>query len=130
MNLFSNFTYFLENPEQGDQFEQSESRWMAGANLSREWRYDLANLPSKTTLGFQTRHDLIEDIGLYKTSQRDRLATVREDDVYQASYSLFIDQEVKLNDWLRLAQGCAEICSHPMYRATMLAIPALIGMAS
>src|SRR6202008_2211981 len=31
-NLFSNFTYFLDDPERGDQFEQLDRRTVAGAN--------------------------------------------------------------------------------------------------
>lgn len=37
LQLFSNFTYALNNPERGDQFEQFENRVTAGANVSRIW---------------------------------------------------------------------------------------------
>ena len=30
LNLFSNFTYFLDDPQRGDQFEQADRRWVTG----------------------------------------------------------------------------------------------------
>ncbi|MEZ5300478.1 MAG: TonB-dependent receptor [Verrucomicrobiales bacterium] len=105
LDLFSNFTYFLGDPANGDQFEQKESRLFAGANLWRRWDYDLAGMPSHTTAGFQTRHDWIDDIGLHLTSARQRLSTVRQDDVYQGSFSLYADHETQLTPWLRAGAG-------------------------
>ena len=34
LNLFSNFTYFLDDPENGDQFEQAERRMAAGGRVT------------------------------------------------------------------------------------------------
>ena len=34
LNLFSNFTYFLDDPVNGDQFEQAERRTAAGGRLT------------------------------------------------------------------------------------------------
>lgn len=105
LELFSNFTYFLNDPVRGDQFEQNGSRIFAGANLWRRCYYDLGGLESKTTFGFQTRNDFIDDIGLYLTENRERFQTIREDDVYVGSYSLFLDHETRVNDWFRAGFG-------------------------
>ncbi|MCB1096934.1 MAG: TonB-dependent receptor plug domain-containing protein [Verrucomicrobiae bacterium] len=105
LDLFSNFTYFLNDPINGDQFEQKESRIFAGANLWRRWDYDLAGLPSNTTLGFQTQHDWIDGIGLHLTKARKRLSTVRQDDVYQGSFSLYADHETQVTPWMRTGTG-------------------------
>ena len=42
LDLFSNFTYFLDDPVNGDQIEQVDERVYSGANvsLSRQWRSD------------------------------------------------------------------------------------------
>ncbi|NJN64661.1 MAG: hypothetical protein HC882_07120, partial [Acidobacteria bacterium] len=37
LSLFSNFTYFLDNPDDGDQFEQMDERVVAGFEASRTW---------------------------------------------------------------------------------------------
>jgi len=105
LKLFSNFTYFLNDSVRGDQFEQNGFRTFAGANLWKLWDYDLSGLESRTRIGFQTRNDWIDDIGLYLTQNRQRFNTIREDDVYVGSYSLFVDHETHFNDWLRAGFG-------------------------
>ena len=105
LDLFSNFTYFLNDPIRGDQFEQSESRFFAGFNLSHRWDYEIQGRPSHTTLGFQTRNDWIDDIGLHLTQNRRRFDTIRQDDVFVGSYSLFLDHETRVNDWFRAGFG-------------------------
>lgn len=106
LNLFSNFTYFLDYPEQGDQFEQSEQRWILGGNIARTWEnQELFGKEAEHTLGFQTRHDLIDGIGLWRTTARERFANVRQDDVYEMNASVFADSTVKWSDWFRTNLG-------------------------
>jgi hypothetical protein len=105
LELYSNFTYFLNDPVRGDQFEQNGSRVFGGLNLWRSYEYDLAGYNSTTKVGVQTRNDWIDDIGLYHTQERDRLDTVREDDVYVGSYSFFVDHETRFNPEWRAGGG-------------------------
>ena len=73
-SLFSNFTYLLDDPVNGDEFEQLDSRTYYGAAVTheRDWN-DRLNL----RLGAETRLDDISDIGLFKTQGRQRASTVR-----------------------------------------------------
>jgi hypothetical protein len=107
LQLFSNFTYFLDDPVNGDQFEQSESRWLAGASLRREWLFPFASASSDSSLtaGVDSRTDWIDDIGLYKTSARQRLSTTRRDDVTESSAGLFVNADLHFSDWFRLQPG-------------------------
>jgi hypothetical protein len=105
MRLFSNFTYFLDDPVDGDQFEQVDQRMIVGASLSRQWRQRWFGVEASTTVGFQTRHDLIGEVGLHKTSQRARLSTVREDEVLQNSAGLWIENEVRWMEGFRTVLG-------------------------
>ena len=106
LQLFSNFTYFLDHPDLGDQFEQSERRWVFGGNVARTWKNQtLASHPAEYTVGFQTRHDLIDGIGLYRTYLRHRFATVRQDDVYEGNYGVFFDSTLHWTDWFRTEVG-------------------------
>ncbi|MGC6458093.1 MAG: TonB-dependent receptor [Akkermansiaceae bacterium] len=105
LELFSNFTYFLENEDRGDQFEQSESRVFAGFDLTHRLDHNLSGFHGQTTFGFQTRNDWINDIGLYLTEERNRYETVRQDDVFVGSYSLFVDHETRFNSWFRAGLG-------------------------
>ena len=63
MQLFSNFTFLLEDPENGDQFEQFEERTVLG--LQAEHRTPWAG--STMRLGFQSRSDIIDEVGLHHT---------------------------------------------------------------
>ena len=91
LELFSNFTYFLEDPLRGDQFEQSEDRRVYGMNASYA-RPIALGVPGTLTLGLQNRTDDI-DVGLYKTEHRVRHSTTREDNVQQALTSVYASLE-------------------------------------
>jgi len=106
LDLFSNFTYFLDYPDRGDQFEQAEKRWIIGGNLARTWeKRTFFGHEADFTLGLQTRHDLIDGIGLWRTEQRERFKNIRQDDVYEASVGVYADSTVHWNDWFRTNVG-------------------------
>lgn len=105
LDLFSNFTYYLNDPVRGDQFEQVESRYFAGAHIWHRQDYEVAGLPVRSTVGFQAQSDWIDDIGLHLTEKRRRHSTVREDDIYEGSFSLYLDNEARLTDWMRAGLG-------------------------
>lgn len=106
LDLFSNFTYFLDDPVRGDQFEQQEDRMIFGGEIVREWQdRQFMGCEAEFSLGFQTRHDVIDDIGLYKTQRRQRHDTVRVDDIYQASYGVFAENTVRWKPWFRTVAG-------------------------
>ncbi len=105
LGLFSNFTYFTQGP-QGDQFEQSEKRWVFGGQVSRTWEdRDLFGIKSDLTLGFQTRHDLINGIGLYQTINRKRFSTTRQDDIWEGSAGLYGEMVNRWTPWFRTVLG-------------------------
>ncbi|NJM36720.1 MAG: TonB-dependent receptor plug domain-containing protein [Akkermansiaceae bacterium] len=102
LDLFSNFTYFLNDPINGDQFEQEDGRYFFGGEISRRW--DLGE-KNHLTVGLQTRHDLINGVGLYNTTETVRTSAVRVDDVNQSSLGIFSTANYQVNDWLRLQPG-------------------------
>ena len=85
LKLWSNFTYFLDDPVNGDQFQQAEDRWIAGGQVSRQ--FALSSAWALHT-GAEARVDHIGNIGLYRTKARARLSTDREDRVDQSSAAL------------------------------------------
>src|SRR3954470_22732338 len=91
LNLFSDFTYFLHDPVNGDQFEQADDRWMFGTSGDYTWTGTLAAMSLRATAGWEGRHDRIDPVGLYATAARGRLATVRQDSVRETSGGVFAE---------------------------------------
>ncbi len=68
LDLFSNFTYFLDDPENGDQFEQFDDRFVFGGRASHGWSTTLVGRRSVVTVGGEMRRDDIGTVGLYRTA--------------------------------------------------------------
>ena len=101
LDLWSNFTYFLSDPVNGDQFEQTDSRLIYGGEVSRHWHQDIGGMAAEYLVGVQTRIDDIDEVGLYNTQARQRFNTVREDAVLQRSIALFNQNTFALTEqWL------------------------------
>ena len=104
LDLFSNFTYFLDDPVNGDQFLQSDQRVAFGAELSREQPVEVLGLDAEATYGVQLRNDEIHD-GLFHTRARRILSTTREDDVRQTSAGAFAELFLPLAERVRMTAG-------------------------
>ncbi len=105
LNLYSNFTYFLDDPVDGDQFNQRERRLVTGAALKRSWASAWAGATSETNVGVQLRSDFVRGLGLHRTTAQRRLATVRVDDVDEGSIGVFARNETRWNAWARTEAG-------------------------
>lgn len=105
LDLFSNFTYFLEDPERGDQFEQVDDRTVYGGELSHRWRSSPGWLEVETSTGVQLRRDAIDQVGLYHTAARRRLETIREDEVDQSTAGVYLQSSIRWSLWLRTVTG-------------------------
>ncbi|HJV22765.1 MAG TPA: TonB-dependent receptor [Holophagaceae bacterium] len=105
LRLYSNFTYFLDDPVRGDQFEQFDRRVTSGFKVSRSWDLALGDEPLQLLAGLQARQDLIPGLGLYHTQARARLETLREDQVKQSGGGLFLQAKVQWSDWARATLG-------------------------
>ncbi|WP_042577865.1 TonB-dependent receptor domain-containing protein [Variovorax paradoxus] len=100
-DLFSDFTYFLNNPVNGDQFEQTDRRRIFGAQASRTMPTKFGGMDGILSFGASWRGDRISEVGLYSTQARDRLATVRNDKVSQDLFAVYGQQLVYITDRLR-----------------------------
>lgn len=105
LDLFSNFTYFLDDPVNGDQFHQADGRLVSGLRASHERLARWGRRSIEYRGGIQVRRDDIGRIGLYRTRSRQRLSTVREDAVMQASAGVWGDMDVRWTPWLRSIAG-------------------------
>ena len=105
LTLFSNFTYFLDDPVRGDQFSQTDRRTILGGNATHRQETQALGTTHALTLGVQTRADLIEGVGLYRTQRQVRHATIREDRVHQVGSGLFVQVESRWRPWFRSVLG-------------------------
>lgn len=102
LNLWSNFTYFLDDTVNGDQFEQVDDRQIFGGEV--EYRMT-ADGPVRNRFGVQFRVDDVQEVGLYQTQRRERLGVTRSDEINQSSVSLFWENLVKWNHNIRTVYG-------------------------
>ena len=104
LNLWSNFTYFLDRPNTGDQFHQSENRNFMGGGLTRGWHHKLFGNDSTTEAGLQFRYDSIR-VGLSNTQARRQLETVTDDQVNQSLTSAYLQNSTSWTKWMRTVVG-------------------------
>src|SRR5712691_1954287 len=108
LHLFSNFTFFLDDPVNGDQFEQSDRRVVAGGNVSQTWFTNWLKASMDHTLGLQVRHDAIPEVALFQTRQRDRLSTTRNDNVHETSVGFYYQNQTQWLPKVRTVLGLRE----------------------
>jgi outer membrane receptor protein involved in Fe transport len=107
LRLYNNFTYFLDDPVNGDQFSQMDRRTVYGLNASHAFDVRVGGIETQTRIGLQTRGDDIR-VGLFRTLQRETLSTVREDSVREGNVGLWADTTARWTDWLRTTVGVRE----------------------
>jgi hypothetical protein len=71
LNLFSDFTYYIDDPVKGDQFEQQDRRWVAGLDARHTIFAQWFGRKVVNTFGLQVRNDWVHN-GLFRTQNRIR----------------------------------------------------------
>lgn len=104
LDLFSNFTFFSSDPQNGDQIEQLDDRWYAGFSGSLRVKSRVGGTPWVTTVGLQGRGDLI-DTGLFGAVERRRTDARVDAGVRQASAGAFAQEDIAWTPWLRSVAG-------------------------
>ena len=102
LNLFGNFTYFLEDPANGDQHEQVDRRSIFGGHLQRTFALSQG---MDLRIGGDFRYDDVERLDLYQTTQRTRRGVTRRDQVDWLSVGGFLELKLRPADQLRVTLG-------------------------
>ncbi len=71
LNLFSDFTYYLNDPVKGDQFEQQDKRFVLGFDVRHTLFNNWFGRKVQNTFGLQVRNDWVHN-GLYRSENRVR----------------------------------------------------------
>lgn len=92
--LYSNFTFFLEDPVNGDQIKQQEDRHIFGANASVVKETSLGSTPVTISSGLGLRHDIVNDIELSHTlNRKTTLEQIQLGDLNQTNVDAFVNAE-------------------------------------
>ena len=98
--LFSNFTFFLEDPINSDQIRQYESRQLYGLNTEYSQSFTLGNLEGDFSLGLSVRSDASDDNELSHTRNRtETLEQIQLGDIRETNMGLYTDFKF---DWGKL----------------------------
>lgn len=105
LKLTSNFTYFLDDPINGDEFQQADRRGVFGGSLAKSWTGTVGAIPVALTIGGNLRYDMIDRVGLFRSVGASPIRTIRSDTVEELSTAIFADATLSLNDRLRVYLG-------------------------
>ena len=105
MSLINNPTYVLNDPINGDEFEQEDERVLFGGSLVRQSRFEIMGLKAAGLFGAEVRVDDVQELNLFNTRSRLRYGSVREDSARELSLSTYAESEFALSENLRLTTG-------------------------
>jgi outer membrane receptor protein involved in Fe transport len=102
--LFSNFTFFLNDPLNGDMIEQTDNRNIIGLNSEYKFRKLLGSRLAITTVGGGFRGDDMR-VQLWRSPNRVRQQLNVDADIAERNLYLWLEEELVLNSLLRIQLG-------------------------
>lgn len=99
-NLYSNFTFFLNNPVDGDAINQAESRNIAGFNSTFKKKRFFGKVVLNSTDGIGMRYDATNDSKLTNVIKRQFVDYIKLGNIKEANLFAFTDQQVSIGKWL------------------------------
>ncbi len=98
--LFSNFTFFLEDPINGDQIKQKENRIIYGVNTEYNESFSTSGLNGNWKLGVSLRNDQTNDTELSHTLNRTKtLEQIKLGDINETNLGAYIATDIYINKW-------------------------------
>ncbi|RYY69002.1 MAG: TonB-dependent receptor [Chitinophagaceae bacterium] len=96
--LYSNFTFFKDDPVNGDQIRQKENRNIVGYNGSYQKEFFLGSVKTETKAGVQLRYDDVNDVELTRTTNRTiNRAGVMFGDVNEMNAGVYLAQRFSVS---------------------------------
>jgi len=100
-NLFSNFTFFLNDPVNGDQIKQKEDRNIYGYSGKFNFTRNSGKVKFNTTVGAGLRYDETKGSELSHTLNKTTLLqAVQLGDINEANAFLYVDEKIESGKWL------------------------------
>ena len=104
LDLFSNFTYALDDEVRGDQFAQPDRRRTFGLNAVHAFAVKGLGMESENSVGLQFQTDNIFN-GLLSTQARQTVSTTRRDHIVQSSAAVHAENATRWTPWFRTVAG-------------------------
>jgi hypothetical protein len=105
LDLWSNFTFFLNDPVHGDQFAQPDRRVTAGFNALHTWHAHRGDtVVSDLSVGLQAQNDNIFN-ALLHTQARQTLSTTRQDHIVETSRAAWVESATRWGQYIRGIAG-------------------------
>ena len=105
-DLISNFTYFLEDPINGDQIRQKEHRTLVGYNGSYNKTTYLNNIQFTHEMGIGVRYDFVKNLSLAHTVDKDIIVNrLSYGNVHETNAFAYFNESIKLSEKIGLNAG-------------------------
>lgn len=104
LDLFSNFTFFLNDPVNGDGIVQRDNRYMYGTDTRYNRFFSVFGRTHFIRGGIQARADHNHLVFANQT-QREQTTVINDTDIFEVSFSPWLEADLTLNDWIRAVVG-------------------------
>lgn len=99
-DLYSNFTFFLADPVNGDEINQAEKRDIFGYSSTLTKKYMLGRVSLNSTDGIGLRYDATRNSRLSTAVNRQFIDNIKLGDVKELNAFAFTDQQLSIGRWL------------------------------
>ncbi|MCU4166573.1 TonB-dependent receptor [Carboxylicivirga caseinilyticus] len=99
--LYSNFTFFLEDSINGDQIRQKENRIIYGLNSEYDKSFTNGNIKGSWQVGISLRNDQTHNSELSHTINRiETLEQIKLGDINETNLAAYIGTSIEINKWI------------------------------
>jgi outer membrane receptor protein involved in Fe transport len=102
--LWSDFTFFADDPVHGDEIEQDDDRWVLGSDVRMRRHDHWDQMLFTTTAGIQTRTDWTDD-ALWHDEARVHLSPTALATVSESTLGAFVAENARVARWIRFVGG-------------------------
>lgn len=99
--LYSNFTFFLNDPVNGDEIRQKEQRTIYGYSTRYQKPHELGSWQGNLTIGGDFRYDAVRGQELSHVKKRfTTLDTISFGDINEINTDLFLQEKINRGNWM------------------------------
>ncbi|MDY0779438.1 TonB-dependent receptor [Tenacibaculum sp. IB213877] len=99
--LYSNFTFFLEDPVNGDQIKQQESRDIFGflSEINKRYNYKNTQISTQTAIGYRRDKSNANELS-HTLNRKTTLNQIQLGNIDETNFFGYVNAEFKINKWV------------------------------